>query len=213
MPEQVKGVLRCALILFVITAVIAALLAATNALTEDVIAQNSVKAENNALKSVMPEADTFTAVSDEVAQRFSVNKIYDATRQGEHLGYCIRLSVGGYGGEIVCIVGVGADGKVTGTSIISHSETPGLGANIAGDQFRDQFVGQGRVSVVKAGAADGQINAVSGATISSRAMTEAVNQAVDIAEALSDVKGAVPAEVGSQSRQYGEQELERRCAA
>lgn len=182
MDEQVRNILKYAVILFVITAVVAGLLAGINLLTKETIEQNSVKAEQKALGEVMPEAETFEAFDAEVAQGYGVEAIYAAAKaDGTTAGYCVKVSQNGYGGAILAVVGVDMAGQVTGVSIISHAETPGLGANIEKDSFKGQYAGKGEVSVVKAGAKDGQINAVSGATISSKALTAGVNQAIEVA--------------------------------
>lgn len=191
MDEQMKNILRYALILFLIAAVVAGLLAGVNLLTKDTIAQNEVAAEQEALGEVMPDAQTFEAFDAEVAQSYGVAAVYAASdAAGAAKGYCVKVAQNGYGGVISAVVGVGLDGKVTGVSIISHAETPGLGANIEKDSFRQQYAGKGAVSVVKAGAKENEINAVSGATISSKALTEGVNKAVEVTQQIQN--GIVP---------------------
>lgn len=191
MDEQMKNILRYALILFLIAAVVAGLLAGVNLLTKDTIAQNEIAAEQQALGEVMPDAQTFEAFDTEVAQGFGVAAVYAAAdAAGTAKGYCVKVAQNGYGGAISAVVGVGLDGKVTGVSIISHAETPGLGANIEKDSFRQQYTGKGAVTVVKAGAKESEINAVSGATISSKALTAGVNKAVEVAQQIQN--GIVP---------------------
>lgn len=184
MNEQVKDTLRYAVVLFVITAVVAALLAGFHMLTAETIAQNDIKTEQRALGEVMPEADSTEKLADGAAEYYGVNAIYTAKKNGELAGYCIKVSESGYGGAIQSIVGVSIDGTVTGVSVISNSETAGLGANIKNESFRGQFVGKGEVSVVKAGAGENEIDALSGATISSKAMADSVNRAVIAARGL-----------------------------
>lgn len=80
------------------------------------------------------------------------------------------------------VVGVGTDGTVTGVSIISMSETSGLGANASKESFRGQFVGKsGELAVSKDG---GEIDALTGATITSRAVTSGVNTALVVASEM-----------------------------
>ena len=106
-----------------------------------------------------------------------VSKVY----QGEN-GYAVEVTPGGFDNTITMMVGVDFDGNVLGISIVSHTETAGLGAvaaakTSAGEAFRGQFVGQsGSVSVSKDG---GQIEAITGATITSRAICVGVNAALD----------------------------------
>ena len=102
-------------------------------------------------------------------------------------GYAIQVTTAGFGGDLVLMVGVNRQGQVTGISVISHTETAGLGAVAAenstkGQTFRGQFVGQsGPFAVTKDG---GQVDSISGATITSRAVTQAVNAAVEFAQYL-----------------------------
>lgn len=191
MADERKDILRYALILFAITAVVAGLLAGVNLLTKDTITQNEVAAEQEALREVMPEAASFEALDAETAALYGVDAVYTAAgADGAAQGYCVKVSENGYGGVIQAVAGVDAAGRVTGVSIISHSETPGLGANIEKESFRKQYTGQGAVDVVKAGAQEGEVNAVSGATISSKALTAGVNKAVEVAAQLQS--GAPP---------------------
>lgn len=184
MSEQARNTLRYAVVLFVITAVVAALLAGFHMLTAETIGQNDIKTEQKALGEVMPEADSTEKLVSSAAEYYGVNAIYAAKKNGEIVGYCVKVSESGYGGAIQSIVGVGIDGTVTGVSVISNSETAGLGANIKNESFRGQFVGKGEVSVVKAGAGENEIDALSGATISSKAMAASVNRAVIAARGL-----------------------------
>ena len=187
MDNQAKNILKYALVLFVITAVTAALLAWVNMVTADKIAQNAVAAENNALREVMANAESFEPLDEASANGYGAQAIYIAKdASGESVGICAKMAKNGYGGEIVSVIGVDCEGLVTGVSIISHSETPGLGAKLTNEDFKGQFTGKGEVSVVKAGANDNQVNAISGATISSKALTESVNCAVSV---LKQIKG------------------------
>ncbi|MBQ5547296.1 MAG: FMN-binding protein, partial [Prevotella sp.] len=95
----------------------------------------------------------------------------------------VKTSEGGFGGKIDMMVGFLADGTIKGTSVLSHAETPGLGANMTG-KFKDQFNGKNpasyNLSVKKDG---GDVDAITAATISSRAFTGAVKMACDSFEA------------------------------
>lgn len=203
MAEERKDILRYALILFLITAVVAGLLAGVNLLTKDTIAQNDAAAEQDALREVMPDAVSFDALD---AASYGVDAVYSALGpDGSTMGYCVKVSQNGYGGAIQAVVGVDTAGHVTGISILSHAETPGLGANIEKDSFRQQYIGQGTVNVVKAGAKEGEINAVSGATISSKALTSGVNKAVEVATQIQS-GGATPAPETSEGEGAGTDE-------
>lgn len=192
MDKSMREILRYAAVLFIIAAVSAALLAGVNMLTENKIAENSILEEQRALHEVMPEAESFEPLGEELSDRYGANEIYTAkAADGTTAGFCVKLSQRGYGGEIQSIIGLTEGGIVTGVQVISHSETAGLGANLSKESFRDQFVGKSRVGVVKAGAGEGEINAISGATITSKAMASSVNAAVDIVKNFTSEGGAV----------------------
>lgn len=181
MDKSMREILRYAAVLFIIAAVSAALLAGVNMLTEDKIAGNSILEEQKALHEVMSEAESFEPLGEEMSEQYGADEIYTAkAADGAIAGFCVKLSQRGYGGEIQSIIGLTENGTVTGVQVISHSETAGLGANLSKESFRDQFVGKSKVEVVKAGAGEGEINAISGATITSKAMASSVNAAVDI---------------------------------
>ena len=171
--STVMYVLRLALTLLAITAVVAAALAGVNSITAPAIAELNAQKTQEAIQLVLPgggEEVDFPA-ADLVA------KVY----KGEN-GYAVQTTPGGFDNTITMMVGVDNQGKVLGISIIKHTETAGLGAvaaagTPAGENFRGQFVGaSGSVSVTKDG---GTMDAITGATITSRAICVGVNAALD----------------------------------
>ena len=170
------SVLRLTLTLFLITAVVAAALAGVNTLTEDRIAAAKEEKLQKALEKVLPDA----AQAEEVmlSQPSDVVKALYASPNG----FAAQVEASGFGGSITMMVGVSKDGAVLGVQIISHAETPGLGAvaaanTAAGESFRQQFAGMsGNLTVDKDG---GAVDSVTGATITSRAVTEGVNAALE----------------------------------
>lgn len=163
-----KYILKLAAILLVITAVVAGLLGFVNRLTEDRIAANTAKKANEAMQTVLPAASYEKL---EVSKE-GITEVYKA--EG---GYVLRLNAGGFGGAIDLMVGVSDVGTVTGVAVISHGETASLGAECTREDWRSQFVGtRGELKVSKDG---GTIDALTGATVTSRAVTEAVNRAVE----------------------------------
>ena len=110
----------------------------------------------------------------------TVNEIMEAKdASGETLGYAINLTTSeGYGGDITFSMGVQADGTLNGISILTISETAGLGMNATKDEFKGQFKEKqaDAFEVTKTGASkENEINAISGATITSNAVTQGVN--------------------------------------
>lgn len=170
-----KEYIRLVVTLFVITFVAAALLGATNALTEDRIAAAALEKQNNAMRALLPEAESFDQFNGKDDIYIGVNS------NGETVGYCINASSPGYGGNVEMMVGMDSELKLSGIEILSNSETAGLGANCTKPEFKAQFAGlQAPISVSK-GNANGvnQINAITGATITSNAVASGVNSAYE----------------------------------
>ncbi len=173
-------VLRLGLILFLICAITAGLLGLVNSITEDRIAEITAEKTASAMTSVLP-ADEYTEVSYTGGDVLVV-KTHQAVTGGSVTGYVVEVAPSGFGGTIDMVVGVDTSGAVTGVDIISMSETSGLGANASKESFRSQFVGQtGDLAVSKDG---GTIDALTGATVTSRAVTKGVNAAVAAAATL-----------------------------
>ena len=176
--SQVGYYLKLTLTLLVISAVISGLLGLTNFVTEDKIAAIAAEKTAASMQEVLP-ADEYTPVDYTGAEAnvVAVHKAGDA-------GFVVEVTPAGFGGAIDMVVGVDANGTVTGISIVKMSETSGLGANAAKDSYRSQYVGKsGELAVNKDG---GEIDALTGATITSRAVTDGVNTAIRVA---AEIKG------------------------
>ncbi len=168
--------LKLTLTLLVISAVVACLLGMTNYITADKIAEITAQKTAASMEEVLP-ADSYTELSY-TGSEANVAAIY----QAGDAGYVVEVTPSGFGGAIDMVVGVSTDGTVTGVSIVSMSETSGLGANASKDAFRSQYVGlSGELAVNKDG---GEIDALTGATITSRAVTDGVNTALRVATEL-----------------------------
>lgn len=166
--KHAKYILRLTLTLLVITAVVAGLLGLVNALTAERIAELTKEKAVAAMREVLP-ADDYEPL-DVTAE--GISEAYRAVGAGD----VVRVSVNGFGGAIDMMVGVDENGGVTGVSVISHSETASLGANCTREDFRAQFVGASDALAVKKDG--GTIDALTGATVTSRAVTEGVNRAL-----------------------------------
>lgn len=167
---------RLVLTLFLITAVVAGTLAGVNQITEEKIAVAQAEKVQRAIAAVLP-GEAAQEIACELPNGGIVEKIY-----GSDNGYAVQVAPSGFGGTISMMVGVSLNGEVLGISIISHSETAGLGAvaaadNAAGETFRESFVGlSGEVAVTKDG---GQVDALTSATITSRAVADGVSAALE----------------------------------
>lgn len=175
MNKNIKFILKLGGILFLITAICVFALALCNNLTKDTIAKINLEKEENARRQVLGIAESFEEekTGDDAA-------IYVGKKGGEEVGYCVSISPKGFGGDINLMVGVDLNLNVTGVEIINMSETPGLGSKASDKKFISQFNGKGEnISVIKSGAAaDNEIVAISGATVTSKAVTEGVNNAI-----------------------------------
>ena len=175
-------ILKLSLVLFLISAIVAGVLGVINNITAPVIdAQRQAKTAA-AFASVL-KADRFEELEFNNPDFPTVLTVHKA----EGVGYVVTSKFSGAQGNITLAVGVDNDYKCTGISVIEHSETSGLGANAAstgevGVNFRAQFVGQDEgIALANAG---GSIDALTGATITSRAITEAVATSIRAVKSL-----------------------------
>jgi len=184
MKENVISVIKTALILLIIGFVCTLLLSLCNYITKDTIAELTVKTENAAMAETLPEAETFEKIEYEGDS--TVVAVHEGKASGKTAGYCVKVEPVGYGGAISMIVGVSADGTVKGVKIVGMSETPGLGAKAKDKSFTDAYIGKkSDIKVIKSGkAAENEIAAISGATITSKAVTAGVNAAIVATENL-----------------------------
>jgi len=175
--SNVAYIARLALTLLAITAIVALALAGINEITAPRIAQAKEEKIQQSIEAVLPGGGTGIDFTDETG---IVTAVY-----ASDTGYAVQVAPSGFGGTIEMMVGVDKDGKVLKIDIISHAETPSLGAvaaadNNAGLKFRDQFIGLGgTLAVDKDG---GEVDSITSATITSRAVTVGVNAAIACVE-------------------------------
>ncbi|MEG0377765.1 MAG: RnfABCDGE type electron transport complex subunit G, partial [Eubacterium sp.] len=186
----------------IITAVASLLLALTNFVTSDVIAQRNEEANTIARQQVLPDADKFEMVENlEITAKNTLPTDYEAVKEAyagfkgdKVVGYTIKTTPSGYAGEIEVLTGISLEGKITGITILSQSETPGLGAKSTEPAFQEQYKDKDakkEITVIKGGEPTGnQVAAITGATITSKAVTAGVNYSEKIFGALTQ-KGAV----------------------
>lgn len=179
-----REIVKLGLILLVITAVAAMVLGYTNDITKGPIEEQMLQANIAARQSVLSEATDFEEVpADQYAGYNNIIEVYKGMKDGETVGYTIKTNPGGYGGPVEVMVGITMENVISGVSIGNHTETPGLGAK-ASDEFKDQYAGKStdaELKVIKSGEAqDNEIVAISGATITSEAVTSGVNSAVKL---------------------------------
>ena len=164
--------------LLLIAALTALMLAFVYQLTAEKIAANAEKEMLETVEVIFGKG----ASTEEVEGDFGneVLNVYKVTQGGELLGYSVKVVSLGFKGDIEMIVALEPDMTCKSVSVISYNETPGLGSKAADHSFLDQFVGKSGVLAVKK-----DIDAVAGATVSSKAVTEGVNSALAVGEILS----------------------------
>ena len=191
-----KFILKVAGTLTVIALVVAALLGVVNNVTKDKIAEQDAENTRIAMSAVAPEGSEFgdkMDISDAVAAAASAQggkivEMYPMTNGGADAGYVVKVSASGSQGTITMMVGVDANKAITGISVISHSETSGIGTkvvenkpNAAGTPVLDQFIGMSGAGTLAVGS---NITAISGATVSTKGITMGANAALAAVEAL-----------------------------
>ena len=191
-----KFILKVAGTQTVIALVVAALLGVVNNVTKDKIAEQDAENTRIAMSAVAPEGSEFgdkMDISDAVAAAASAQggkivEMYPMTNGGADAGYVVKVSASGSQGTITMMVGVDANKAITGISVISHSETSGIGTkvvgnepNAAGEPVLDQFIGMSGSGSLVVGK---NVIAVSGATVSTKGITMGANAALAAVEAL-----------------------------
>lgn len=197
MNSFVKETIKNALILCAITLVAGFLLGGVYEITKEPRAKQQEITKTNAYKEVIKEGASFEELSVDNEEIYELLKAYDLTekavlidgcvkaldKDGNVIGYIVSsTSKEGYGGNISISVGFDMNGKVTGVSILSISETAGLGMEAKNDSFLNQYKAEGneeKIYIVnKSDSEEGiNIDALSGATITTNAVTKAVNAA------------------------------------
>ncbi len=171
-----KESLKLGIILFFITALCAGLLGLINNVTSPVISQNIIDSQQQAMKMLVQEAEVFEQVEN--LSEDMIKEVYIAKTGGIAIGTVVKVMPNGYGGTIAILVGLNLEAEIQGIKILSHTETPGFGANATKENFTGQFLQKvPPLSVVKSAPEADDIVALTGATITSDAIVEGVNQA------------------------------------
>lgn len=180
--------LKNVVVLTLITVIFGFLLGFVHDITKEPIEEANLKAKQEAFKSVFPMAESFGEISDETSEpigttsnpNVTIDEVLSALdKDGKVIGYVFTITTKeGYGGDIKLSMGVSSDGTLNGIEFLSISETAGLGMNADTDEFKSQFTNMhvSQISYTKTGRQkDYEIDAISGATITTNAVTNAVN--------------------------------------
>lgn len=203
---SIKDIIKSTLIMFLVCLIVTGMLAGTDYLTKKQIADNNARQEEQTRYAVLKMAKSFKAGdldNDGTADYYAG---YDGDRL---VGYTVTTTEKGYGGDLTVMTGILFDGKVNDVAILSHSETPGLGANAQNPEFTNEFkqtfnkegfavskdIKEDKSKNDKNGRkgindksekpaeevpVPNKIDAITGATVTSRAVTRAVNKAIEV---------------------------------
>lgn len=177
--NKFKEYIAPTLVLVVICLVITGALAYINSITAPIIEENSIKAADEARAELLPSADTFTAYDGELTV-LEADKVFveDCYIADNGTGMVVTVKTKSFGGLLTEMVGIDADGAITGVKVTAHSDTPGLGTKAQDPSYVEQYVGLDGYTDFTA-KADQNITHVSGATVTSNAVHYGVCAALD----------------------------------
>jgi len=184
--SDIREIIKCTAALLIICAAATAALSITNSVTKERIANVEEEQADAARRKVCPDAEDF-----ELCEADEGTSIYMALAEnGDGLGYAISTTDKSYGGDISVMTGIDMDGTITGVEILSINDTPGLGMKAKDDAFRNQYPGKtgGSLTVSKNASGD-EIQAITGATKTSEAVTRCVNKASSLIFGKNDSEG------------------------
>ncbi len=167
---ELKFVLRVAAVLLCISTLVAVLIASVHLLTKDKIAEHEAEAVRQAIGELFPGLDSVACEGDFPAE---VSACYRILQDTETVGYCVYVASPGYGGDISMMVGVNADGTVHGVTIVSASETAGIGSKALEASHLTKFNGKRDAA---------SVDGISGASISSRGVQNGVRIALELVQ-------------------------------
>ena len=189
-----KYIIKLTVTLFVTCVVVAALLGLVDNVTREKIAAINWENTVNAMKAVVADPDTTTfsdplenieaAAAAASAAGGTLDSVYEVQVGGASAGYAIKVVASGSQGNIEMMVGVDSENVVTGVSIVDNSETAGIGSKVMENQngVLDQFIGKSAADGTLAVGAN--VDAITGATVSSKGVTAGVNAALAVAGAI-----------------------------
>jgi electron transport complex protein RnfG len=188
-----KKIIKLGIILLIISFVAAAALAFTNDLTAPAIDMQRKQASELARKEVLPTADRFEPVTEDqlkeiVALQSEILDAYIGYKGSDVIGYVVKSNPKGYGGPVEVVAGISVEGTIAGVRMGNNQETPGLGTVAKQPSYYEQYNGMKtdqEIGVNKTTSTDYEVQAISGATITSSCVTKGVNIAVEASAILS----------------------------
>ncbi|MCI8622347.1 MAG: FMN-binding protein [Provencibacterium sp.] len=170
MNGTMKDFVLPTVVLAVICLVVSAALSGTYGMTNPIIEENKRIAEQEALAEVLPAGDTFETASGALPD--GVSALYTAQNGA---GCVVQVSPAGYGGPISMMVGLDAQGAISGVKVLENTETQGIGSKVMDASYTEQYVGK---------ASADEVDAIGGATISSTGLKNGIRTAMEAAAAV-----------------------------
>ena len=169
-------------ILLLICACVAGVVSFVFSLTIDTYEANLAAEINNALAGIfdVTEQDEFTSA---VVEETSEYILYEVNKNGEK-SYCVQIPGEGFGGAMSIMVGYNPDKTISGVSVVSHAETPGIGSKATAQAHLEQYEGKTGSLTISKKAGESDVDAIGGATISSKAIHAAINRSNEIVGGL-----------------------------
>lgn len=172
MNSSVKDILIPTAVLTIICIVVSAALSITYGITTPIIEGNKKAEANKALIEVLPEADDFDEKTDGLPE--GVTNIYTAKNGA---GTVVKLAVSGYGGPVTMMVGISSEMTISGVTVLENSETQGLGSKAMDPAYTSQYAGK---------SSPDEVESISGATVSSKALKSGIQLAIDASQAAKE---------------------------
>ncbi|HII4429562.1 TPA: RnfABCDGE type electron transport complex subunit G [Clostridium perfringens] len=176
-----KENLKLGIILCLITSFAGVFLGFANEFTKEVIAQNAKLSEDD-LKEILPKANKLEDFAFEKNEDSTISEVFQAKNGSENEGYIIKVSPKGFNGPIDMVVAIDKNREISGVKVLSQAETPGLGAKVEESSFSEKFKGltiEDNIKIVKTSpSSQGEIQGITGATISSNAVSSGINDAI-----------------------------------
>lgn len=185
-----KEYIKPALVLVIICLVVSFALSQTYAITKPIVEANEIKAADEARALVLPEGGSFTAYDGDLNE--GIKDFYIADNGA---GAAITATSKSFGGTMTVMVGIDADGAITGVTVTGHADTPGLGTKAMTVEYLEQYIGKTAAEIVPDMSSVGMVtikknsnlDAVTGATISSNGVYFAIQGALAQYEAVGGV--------------------------
>jgi electron transport complex protein RnfG len=191
-----RNLIKTGVILLIVCFATTFFLALVNNITKDIIVARAESDAKEQRMHVMPEAEDFKELTDfqDENEESIVKEAFEAYKGEELVGYVFGAYPYGYGGQFKVTVGIAKDMTIQGVSLGENNETPGLGSKAGDEKFYGQFIGKdvsnGFEIVKSPPSKDNQIQAISGATVTSEAYMKAVQESAEFAERLAGSGGS-----------------------